>query len=129
MALLFGGVYSCERMIRSAAETTETVMDIPDVDGAEIHVTDTLVDAIAHYEYVSIYISRPRESLFTRLIHGKTLLFRYDPGSYDAPLPTITSFGSTQVEIEIPHVSSIFFQRKGWRGLTVDYQIGQIDYP
>lgn len=44
--LLFGEVYSCERVITSAGEYTETVMDIPNVDGAELLVINTWVDAI-----------------------------------------------------------------------------------
>jgi hypothetical protein len=61
--------------------------------------------------------------------HRKTLLFQYDPWSYDAPLPSITSLGHNRIQISVPRVSSVFFQKKNWENLSVDYKIGSIEYP
>jgi hypothetical protein len=129
MLLFYAAWYGYRGAVRLIAETTETRMDIADLDGAHVQVTDTLVDAIAHSEYVSIYFSEPATSGAARLLHRKTLLFRYDPGANDAPLPSVTANGPKTIRVTVPRVSSVFIREKSWKGLSVDYQIGHIDYP
>lgn len=126
LGVVLFGIRSC---VISATEFTETKMKITNLTGADIEVTDTQVDAIAHYEYVSVYIHQTGESKFAELFHRRTLLFQYDPWSYDSPLPSISSPGPGNIQISVPKVSSIFFKKGNWENLTVDYKIGSVEYP
>jgi hypothetical protein len=79
----------------------------------------------------AIYVSKTEErggSLFGRLFSRKTLVFRYDP-AMNSPLPLITASGPNTVLISISRISSIMFQSKSWDNVTIDYVIGQVDYP
>jgi hypothetical protein len=63
-----------------------------------------------------------------RLIHRKTLLFSYDPG-YPAGTPRIEATGPGKVRISVPRISSVLYQGRHWKALSVDYQITKVDYP
>jgi hypothetical protein len=126
---LVGGVYGLRAWLMSGAEITETRMEIANLSGAQFQVTDTDYDALAKEEWVSIYVAAAGDSHFARLIHRKTLLFQYDPWSYDAAMPTITSLGPHRIQISVPRVSSIRFKRADWKNLSIDYKIGFVEYP
>ncbi len=111
---------------------TETERNIPNLAGKDFEITYTNVDLIAKEEYISVYASpaaakgRP---LFAKLHKQKTLLFRYDPGRWDNPSPSIVATGPNSILISVPEVSSVTRQNKDADGLHVDYDIGHIDYP
>ena len=111
---------------------TEEKMRIPNLSGMEFEVTYTNCDTLAKQEAISIYVSRAAvngESLFARWLNRKTLLFRYDPARWDSPAPSINATGNGRILISIPEVSSVFFQTRKWRNVSVDYNIGHTDYP
>ena len=58
----------------------------------------------------------------------KTLLFKYFPPGSDA-IPTIASLDEHTVQISIRRVAIIFCRRDKWETLTVQYDIGVVDYP
>jgi hypothetical protein len=129
LSALGGALFGFRAWVKNTTEITETRMKIANLAGGDIEVTDTDVDAMAHYEYVTVYYDSVGESRFHKLTHRRTVLFQYDPGSYDTPLPSITSLGDSRIKISLPRVSSIFFQRKKWENLSIDYQIGTVEYP
>jgi hypothetical protein len=111
---------------------SETKAKLSNLSGADFEVTYTNSDRLAKEEYVSVYISRTalnRTSAFDRWRNKRTLLFRYDPGRWDAPLPSISNSGPNKILIAVPRVSSITRQSKSWENLSVDYEIGYVDYP
>jgi hypothetical protein len=110
-----------------AVNHSETKIVLTDVSGADIEVKYTNSDALAKEETISVYISEARSNRLT--FRHKTLLFRYDPGSEDEPLPSIASPTPNRLLISVPRISSISYKQTQWRGITVAYQIGRIDYP
>jgi hypothetical protein len=107
-------------------------MKITNLSGADFEITDTDCDLIAKEEFVSVYVSRTvakGQSWFSGWRNRKTLLFRYDPGMPDNPLPSINASGENKILISIPDISSVSFQSRNWGDVSVDYAIGHIDYP
>jgi hypothetical protein len=111
---------------------TEEMRTIPNLSGMKFEVTYTNCDTIAKDEAVRVYVSRaavPGESLLARWSNRKTLLFRYDPERYDSPLPSIVVPSNDRILISIPEVSSVSLKNRKWRNVSIDYNIGHIDYP
>jgi hypothetical protein len=112
---------------------TETKMKIANLSGMELEVTYTNCDVIAKDEFVDVYaspaIGRGWESFFARLLNRKTLIFRCDPGKPDDVVPTIKAAGDNRILISNPGVSSIFYQSRKWKNVSMDYAIGRIYYP
>jgi hypothetical protein len=112
--------------------SSETKQTLGNVSGMDFEITYTNCDTLAKEEFVSIYVSKTGESggsLFGRLFSRRTLVFRYDPGMWNSPLPLITASGPNRVLISISRISSIMSQSKSWDNVTIDYVIGQVDYP
>jgi hypothetical protein len=100
---------------------TETLGKISDRSGVDFEISETDCDTLAKDASVSVFASK----------HGRTrevLLFKYDPGGVE-PIPVITSVGQHAVEISVRSISSVFFRRNYWDGLSVHYDIGSIDFP
>jgi hypothetical protein len=111
---------------------TETRMKIRNLSGEDFEVTYTNSDSLAKEEFVSVYVSKAGvngESWVAKWFRNKTLLFRYDPAMWNSPLPAISVSGPNRILISIPRISSIIFQRRSWGNVSIDYEIGQIDYP
>jgi hypothetical protein len=97
----------------------------------KVEATYTNCDTFAKEEVVSVYISRaaaPGEAFLARWLSQKTLIFRHDPGRPDNPPPSITANGRGRILISIPEVSSVLLETKQWHDISVDYNIGHIDY-
>jgi hypothetical protein len=111
---------------------TEQKISIPNFSGMEFEVTYTNCDRILKDEAIDVYVSRAiadGESLFTRWRSPRTLLFRYDPGRYDSPLPSIKATGPDRILISVPYLASVFLQIRKWGNVSVDYDIGHIEFP
>lgn len=111
---------------------SETKGAIPDLSGARFEIIYTNCDTLAKDEAISVFISRSavsRDSWFAKLRSRRSLVFRYDPGRPDNPLPHITNPSKSAILISVPEVSSIFYQNQRWQGLSIDYAIGKVDYP
>jgi len=107
-------------------------MTIPNLSGTEFEFTYTNCDTLAKEEAIRIYASRASvkgESFLWRLSNRNALLFNYDPGRPDGLLPTVVSSGNNRILISIPEVSSILFQSRKWKNLSIDYDVGHITYP
>lgn len=111
---------------------SEERMKISNLGGMEFRTIDTDCDTLAKEEEIGVYVSRSAvgtESLFARWLNRKTLIFSYDPGRYDNPLPSIQTTGNDRILITVPRVSSINLQNRKWHNVSIDYDIGHIDYP
>jgi hypothetical protein len=111
---------------------SEDRMTISNLEGMEFKTIYTNCDTLAKDEEISVYVSKSatsRESLFTRWLNRKTLIFSYDPGRYDNPLPSIQATGNDRILITVLRVSSINLQNRKWRNVSINYDIGHIDYP
>jgi hypothetical protein len=110
----------------------EERLKIDDPTGLRFVVEYKNCDTLAKEESISVYatkIASQSTGLFSRWRDQRTLLFRYDPGRWDNPLPSITRPSQSEILISIPEVSSIGYQSRGWEKMSVDYAIGHVDYP
>jgi hypothetical protein len=48
--------------------------------------------------------------------------------SHPAETPRIELAGTKKVRISIPRVSSVLYQGRHWKDVSVDYQIAKVDY-
>jgi hypothetical protein len=98
----------------------------------KFEVTYLSCDTLAKDEAIRVYAettTSDRAWFFEKWRHQRTLLFRYDPGRPDSPLPSITRPNPSTILISIPEVSSIDEQNHKWSNMTINYQIGRVDYP
>ena len=102
---------------------------LSDLNGAGFEVIYTTSDTLAKEEWVNVYVydSGSRSNWLGRLIHQKTLLFSYDPWN-PGDVPSIEATGTENIRISIPRVSSVNYQSRHWKRLSVDYRIGFIEY-
>jgi hypothetical protein len=110
----------------------EERLKIDDPAGFRLEVEYKSCDTLAKEESISVYATKgPFKSagLFSRWRDQRTLLFRYDPGRWDNPLPSITRPSQSEILIAVPEVSSIEYQNRGWEKMSVNYAIGRVDYP
>ncbi|MDR3741537.1 MAG: hypothetical protein P4L40_21170 [Terracidiphilus sp.] len=116
---------------RNACQT-EARLTIDDPAGLVFEVVDESCDTLAKDEAISVYakkaVSKGTWRFFGRRSQ-RTLLFRYDPGRPDNPLPSIKLLSQTTILISIPEVSSIVYQNRKWENMSVNYEIGKVDYP
>jgi hypothetical protein len=111
---------------------SEQLKTIPDLSGTKVDIVYTNCDTLAKQEDVSVYFSPAvvkGKSWFAKWTNRRTLVFRYDPGRPDNPLPSITHPSQSTILISIPEVSSIFYQNRKWENISVNYEIGRVDYP
>lgn len=110
----------------------EERLKIEDPAGFRFEVEYKSCDTLAKEESISVYATKvpsERAGLFSRWRDQRTLLFRYDPGRWDNPLPSITRPSQSELLISVPEVSSIGYQTRGWQKMSVNYVIGRVDYP
>jgi hypothetical protein len=111
---------------------TDKRLEIVDPSGLRFEVEYENCDTIAKDEAISVYASKstPKGAgMFSRWRKQRTLLFRYDPGSGDIRMPSITRTSTSTILISIPEVSSIFYRNREWANVSVNYAIGKVDYP
>ena len=89
--------------------------------GYNFDVIYTNCDLIAKEEWISVFAARPGA-------WRSTLLFQYVPWRYDDK-PAITATDGRTIRISIPKLSSVHMRRTGWDDLTIEYDIGYIEYP
>ncbi len=130
IAIIYGGLVLFGLLPIPGANISETMLVLNDVNGAGFDVIYTNSDTLAKEEWVNVYVydSGSRSNWLDRLIHRKTLLFSYDPG-YPAETPRIEVAGPGKVRISIPRISSVLYQGRHWKALSVEYQIPKVDYP
>jgi hypothetical protein len=110
----------------------EERLRIDDPAGFRLEVEYKNCDTLAKEESISVYatkVASESSGLFSRWRDQRTLLFRYDPGRWDSPLPSITRPSQSEILISVPEVSSIGYQNREWEKMSVNYAIGRVDYP
>ena len=118
-------------LIRRNSCATEVVR-VQDISGVRFEVEDSTCDVIAHNEAVSVYAKKTAQSqswFSPNWRARRTLLFRYDPGRWDNPLPSITIPSQSVILISIPEISSILYQNRRWDNMSITYEIGKVYYP
>jgi len=119
------------RRLLPGACVTEELRNIPNLSGMKFEIIYTNCDTLAKEEEVSVYVSRSLvngNSFLARWSNRRARVFTYDPGGPGVP-PSITVPEKDKIVISIPEVSSILFQRKQWRNMSIDYEIGHVIYP
>jgi hypothetical protein len=101
---------------------TETREKFSNISGFNFEVIETDCDLIAKDASISVLVSRGART-------RQTLLFKYDPGGAPVPLPVIRLVGANSVRISVPRVSSLFYRTDHWETLSIDYDIGAIEFP
>ena len=100
---------------------TEHIGRIPNRSGFDFEISETDCDTLAKDAAISIFASKVGQT-------RRTLLFKYDPAGVN-PYPAITSIDRHSIQVTVPRVSEVIFQRNDLEGLSVTYDIGAIDYP
>lgn len=134
--VVLGGICALGMTIRFAytrnACQAEERLRIEDPSGSIFEVVDESCDTLAKDEAISVYARKAVSKGiwgFSGWRNQRTLLFRYDPGRPDNALPSITHPSQTTVLISIPEVSSISYENRKWENMSVNYEIGRVDYP
>src|SRR5258708_33998269 len=110
---------------------SQTETELPNISGHDFEITYANCDVLAKEEFVSVYISSTkanRKWWIPGWLNRKALLFRYDPAMWKAPLPSIRASGQDRIVISIPRGSSLIVENRKWRNVSVDYEIGHVDY-
>jgi hypothetical protein len=127
--ILFPGTrVAVHRTLFPGACISEERMSIPNLSDMEFKVIYTNCDIFE----VSVYVRRAArngESFPARWLNRRTLLFSYDAERWDDPPPSIKASDSNRILISIPKVSSVLFQRRNLRNVSIDYNIGRVYYP
>jgi hypothetical protein len=108
------------------------VLRITETSGVRFVIEKSSCDLLAKDEFISVYATKLPTSPFQKMlgwVNRQSLLFRYDPGNEDNPLPSITASGQNQIRIALPKVSSIEVQNRTWNDRSISYEIGKIYYP
>jgi len=125
-------IIAIRSLIIRASCTTEEKIKIENLSGVSIEVTDTFCDTIAKDENIRVYVRKVDSKgagLLSRWRNRRALLFRYDPGSYDNPLPSVTRPSQSMISISIPIVGEIIEQRYQWENIAINYHIGRVINP
>jgi hypothetical protein len=102
--------------------TTETRSKIFNLSGFDFEISETDCDLIAKDESITVSVSKAGGN-------RKTPLIKYTPVGWPNTLPSIAVPDHDKFLISIPKVSSVFFERRKWKTISIDYAIGHIDYP
>ena len=124
-----GAIY---RLLQASVVTNETRGKIENLSGNDFEIIYTEEDSIGKEEFVSVYGSKSETgngAMFRRFLDKKTRLFEYNPIAWDSPSPSIVALGPNKILISVPKISSIIIQKKVWGNVSIDYQIGHVDYP
>ena len=130
VAALCAGLAVLRFVLHEITTISETKLVLSDVAGAGFDVVETDSDTLAKQQFVSVYVygSGTRSNWLARLVHPRVLLFRYDPWTWDEPMPTIETDGPSHIRISISRVSSVLYQKRQYKRIAVDYAIGFVEY-
>jgi hypothetical protein len=132
LGLIYGGSRAVRSALRRMSCGSEETLKVEELTGLRFEVTYLSCDTIAKDEAIRVYaeaVAPDERWFFSKWRNHRTLLFRYDPTRHDAPLPSITRPSQNVILISVSEVSSIDYQNRKWADMTVNYQIGQVDFP
>jgi len=133
IALVLGAGHSFLRWVFlvPGACISEGQETIPNLSGTKIEIVYVNCDTLAKDEAINIYFSPANTqtgSWFAKGQSRRALVFSYDPGRPDNSVPSITHPADSAILISIPEVSSVSRQDRSWRGMSIEYAIGKVDY-
>jgi hypothetical protein len=133
VVLMYGTWIGIRFAVSHATCRTEQVK-VQEISGIRFELEYENCDTFAKDEGISVYAEKKgsrseRPWFLPDRGDQRTLLFRYDPGRPDNPLPSITRLSESAVVISIPEVSSILYQNRRWGNMSINYEIGRVDYP
>jgi hypothetical protein len=99
---------------------TEKVKKFYNMSGYNFEVTHTDCDAIAKWHFIDVLVAKGGST-------RQTVLLEYVPAV--EALPVIKLVGAKAFRISIPRISSLRLRRDRWENLSLDYDIGSIEYP
>lgn len=117
-AVLLG---SCYAYLRATTCFTETNRRMRDLSGLDFEIVTTYCSGFEKSEHTKVYVSKKGSAT-------RSLLLEYDP-IYWMSLPSISVPTAERIVIEVPAVFQVFSRRRQWRGMRIEHDIGQIDYP
>ena len=132
LSLICGGWLAIRSAMRRMSCGSEETLKVEELTGLRFEVTYLNCDTLAKDEAIRVYVKDTTLDggwFFSKWRNQRTILFRYDPGRWDSPLPKITRPSQSTILISVPEVSSIDYQNRAWANMSVSYQIGQVDYP
>ena len=100
---------------------SETHKKISGLSGFDFEVVETDCDALAKDASISVFVSEPGHA-------NKALLFKYGPAGL-GPDPVISEIDAHSIQVSVPHISDEMFRRESFEGLSINYEIGIVDYP
>jgi hypothetical protein len=125
LTVTFGAIYLLLAAIGLAPTPqtciTETHEKISGISGFDFEISETNCSTLGEDASISVFAYKSEQT-------KGTLLLKYGPAGVD-PLPHITSVDQHTVQISISRVSDLLFRRDSLNGLSVNYDIGVVDYP
>jgi hypothetical protein len=132
LGLIYGGWLAIRSAIRRMSCGSEETLKVEELSGLRFEVTHLSCDTLAKDEAIRVYVKDTALDggwFFSKWRNQRTLLFRYDPGRWDNPLPSIARPTQSTILISVPEISSIDYQNRKWANMSVNYQIGRVDFP
>jgi len=132
VVVLWGSRRVFRLWVNHVACYTEERLKIDDPTGIRFSVEYTNCDIIAKQEDISVYAQTTKSDggqASSSRKKQRTLLFSYDPVTYDSPLPSITRPSQSVILISIPRISEVLEQEHKFGDITVLYDIKEITYP
>src|SRR5712692_950753 len=120
LAVMLGVIYLLLAAVRSCNCPTEVYQTIT-LSGFDFEISR--VDCPFNPS-INVFVSKTGQSWLTK---EKTLLFQYSSANEDR-WPVITPVDQHTIQISTPRISSVWFRRAHWEGLSINYNIAGIDY-
>lgn len=99
---------------------TESRGKITNLSGYDFEISETNCDLIAKDDAVSVLVSRTGQT-------KQTPVFKFGPAREVRPI--IKLIDPHTIQISIAWVSDVYFKNDKWEDLSIEYDIGRIDYP
>jgi hypothetical protein len=132
LGLVYGGFLAARSALRRMSCGSEKTLKVEELTGFRFEMTYLSCDTLAKDEAIRVYAETTASDgtwFLSKWRNRRTLLFRYDPAGDGSPLPSITRPSQSTILISIPHVSSIQSQNRKWANMSINYQIGRVDFP
>ena len=100
---------------------TNDLKTIADLSGYRLSVKETDCDAIAKTDSIRVFIAKAGQG-------GGELIFQYGP-ILNATPPEFHVNARGDIVIAVSEIADIWVQRSRWRDVSIEYQIGRVQYP
>jgi hypothetical protein len=125
LTAMLGSVYLLLAMVGLAPNPytciTETHKKVSGLSGFDFEISETDCSTLGEDASISVFAVKSGET-------KKVLLFKYGPAGGD-PMPVIIPVDQHTIQISVSRISDLIFRRDNWEGLSINYNIGIVDYP